>query len=43
MVDLQNMRKQGAKVEKLVFNFADFFVKMIYARSQKANCFFLAS
>ena len=38
-VDLQNMREQGAKVEKLVFNFVDFLVKMIYL-SQKANCFF---
>ena len=40
-VDLQNMRKQGAKVEKLIFNFVDSLVKMIYARHQKANCFFL--
>ena len=42
-VDLQNMRKQGAKVEKLIFNFVDSLVKMIYARHQKANCFFLTS
>ena len=40
-VDLQNMRKQGAKVEKLIFNFVDSLVKMIYARRQKANSFFL--
>ena len=39
-VDLQNMRKQGAKVEKLIFNFIDSLVKMIYVRCQKANCFF---
>ena len=39
-VGLQNMRKQGAKVEKLIFNFLDSLVKMIYARRQKANCFF---
>ena len=31
-VDFQNMRKQGAKVEKLIFNFVDSLVKMIYAR-----------
>ena len=39
-VDLQNMRKQGAKVEILALIFVDFLVKMTYARSQKANCFF---
>ena len=39
-VDLQNTRKQGAKVEKLIFHFVDSLVKMIYARRQKANCFF---
>ena len=43
IVDLQNMRKQGAKMEKLIFNFVDFLVKMIYARRLKANCFFLTS
>ena len=32
-VDLQNMRKQGATVEKLRFNFDDFLVKMISSRS----------
>ena len=32
-VDLQNMRKQGATVEKLIFNFVDFLVKMISSRS----------
>ena len=32
-VDLQNMKKQGAKVEKLVFKFVDFSVKMVYAKS----------
>ena len=32
-VDLQNMRKQGATVEKLIFNFVDFLVKMISLRS----------
>ena len=42
-VDWQNMRKQGATVEKLIFNFVDFMVKMISSRSQKANCFFLTS
>ena len=36
-VDLQNMRKQGAKVEKLIFNFVDSLVKMIYARRQKTD------
>ena len=40
-VDLQNMRKQGAKVENLIFNFVDSLVKMTYARRQKANSFFL--
>ena len=40
IVDLENMREQGAKMEKLIFNFVDFLVKMIYARCQKANCFF---
>ena len=40
-VDLQNIRKQGAKEEKLIFNFVDSLVKMIYARRQKANSFFL--
>ena len=30
-VDLQNMRKQGATVEKLIF--VDFLVKMISSRS----------
>ena len=40
-VDLQNMRKQGKKVEKLIFNFVDSLVKMIYARRQKANSYFL--
>ena len=34
------MREQGAKMEKFIFNFVDFLVKMIYARCQKANCFF---
>ena len=42
-VDLQNMRKQGAKVEKILFNFVEFLVKMIYTRRQKTNCFFLNS
>ena len=42
-VDLQNMRKEGAKVEKLIFNFVDSLVKMTYARCQKANCFFLTA
>ena len=28
-VDLQNMRKQGAEVEELIFNFVDSLVKMI--------------
>ena len=32
-VDWQNMRKQGATVEKLIFNFVDFLVKMISLRS----------
>ena len=32
-VDWQNMRKQGAAVEKLIFNFVDFLVKMISSRS----------
>ena len=32
-VDLQNMRKQGATVETLIFNFVDFLVKMIFSRS----------
>ena len=31
-VDLQNMRKQVVKVEKLIFNFVDSLVKKIYAR-----------
>ena len=31
------MRKQGAKVEKLIFNFVDSLVKMIYARRQKTD------
>ena len=42
-VDLQNIRKQAAKVEKLIFNFVDFLVKMIYGRHQKVKCFFLTS
>ena len=42
-VDLQNVRKQGATVEKLIFSFADFLVKLISSRSLKANCFFLTS
>ena len=32
-VDLQNMRKQGAPVAKLIFNFVDFLVKMLSTRS----------
>ena len=32
-VDLQNMRKKGATMEKLIFNFVDFLVKMISSRS----------
>ena len=32
-VDLQNLRKQGATVEKLRFNFVNFLVKMISSRS----------
>ena len=32
-VDLRNMRNQGATVEKLIFNFDDFLVKMISSRS----------
>ena len=36
-VDLQNMRKQGANLEKLIFNFVDSLVKMIYARRQKTD------
>ena len=32
-VDFQNMRKQGVTVEKLIFNFVDFLVKMISSRS----------
>ena len=32
-VDWQNMRKQGATVEKWIFNFVDFLVKMISSRS----------
>ena len=43
IVDLQNMRKQGAKMEKLIFNFVDFLVKIIYARREKANCYFLVN
>ena len=39
-VDLQNMRKQGAKVEKLIFNFIDFLAKMIYANAKKPTVFF---
>ena len=31
-VDLQNMRKQGATVEKLIFHFVDFLVKMISSK-----------
>ena len=42
-VDLQNMKKQAAKVEKLIFNFGDFLAKMIHGRRQKVNCFFLTS
>ena len=37
------IRKQGAELETLLFNFVDFLVKIIYARSQKANGFFLTS
>ena len=40
-VDLQNMRQQGAKGEKSIFNIVDSLVKMIYARRQKTNSFFL--
>ena len=40
IVDLQNMKKQVAKMEKFIFNFVDFLVKAIYARRQKANYFF---
>ena len=39
-VDLQNMRKQGAKVEKLIFNFIDSLAKMIYANAKKPTVFF---
>ena len=38
-LDLKNMRKQGPKVEKLVFSFVDFLVKMIYAKRQKSQLF----
>ena len=33
--DIFCLRKQGKKLEKLVFNLVDFLEKMIYARSQK--------
>ena len=39
-VDLQNLRKQGAKVEKLVFNFVDFLAKMIIRKKTKSQLFF---
>ena len=39
-VDLQNLRKQGAKVEKLVFNFVDFLAKMIIRKKTKNQLFF---
>ena len=41
IVDLQNMRKQGAKMEKLVFNFADFLVgKNDICKMPKSQLFF---
>ena len=31
------MAKRGTKVEKLIFDFVDFLVKMISSRNQKPN------
>ena len=39
-VDLQNMRKQAAKVEKLIFNFGDFLVKMVKMEDAKKSTVF---
>ena len=40
IVDLQNMRKQGAKMEKLIFNFVYFLGKNDIRKTPKSQLFF---
>ena len=40
IVDLQNMKKQGAKMEKLIFNFVYFFGKDDIRKKPKSQLFF---
>ena len=40
IVDVQNMRKQGAKMEKLIFNFVYFLGKNDIRKMPKSQLFF---